>query len=169
MKYVKWLVVCGTIFAISAIGNSAAKAAEQKSEPGKVSTTAEQASAQPKEMWRYTFHNGEWWYWLRSNRWVYWRANKWNDYNPQTFTFLNAARSISPGNASMTASQTLDGSDNRPFYGHSVSGWDTRPMEQNGEVGPFYGHTLPNEVFGPWRARRSIRPYYGHAEFSVGD
>ena len=152
MKFVKWLVVCGSIVAFSAIGYSAAKAAEQKSEPAKDSKTAEQAAAQPKEMWRYTFHNGEWWYWLRSNRWVYWRGDKWNDYNPQTFASLNAARSIQSGNASMTASQTPDGSDNRPFYGHSLSSLDRRPVEESNEVGPFYGHSLPSEVFSPWRA-----------------
>ena len=37
--------------------------------------------------WRYTFHNGEWWYWLPTSRWVYWRDNRWNAYDPKTYAY----------------------------------------------------------------------------------
>ena len=35
--------------------------------------------------WRYTYQNGEWWYWLPSNSWVYWRENQWMPYNAEAY------------------------------------------------------------------------------------
>ena len=115
-------------------------------------------------------HNGEWWYWLPAGRWVYWRDNRWNDYDPKTFTGPVSSGVVATSRAgSSQGSQAAANSDIRPFYGHAQSSLDRRPLEEDNEVGPFYGHALPSEVFGGWRGRRSIRPFYGHAVSSDGD
>jgi hypothetical protein len=150
MQFTKWSAVLLSAVVFVGIGLSVAKAAEQDSKPS-------------KEQWRYTYHNNEWWYWLPSNRWVYWRDNCWNDYNPRTFANLDAKRSRQSGAVSAAASQAVNDSDIRPFYGHSLSNLDRRPLEQNNEVGPFYGRALPTEVFGSWRGRQANRPFFGHA------
>ena len=89
---------------------------------------------------RYTFRNGEWWYWLPENRWVFWRDNRWNDYNRLTFVPNRSPGFVRNGYAgSAYGSQVIVNSDIPPFYGcaksHagiSASSW--------GETGPFYGH-----------------------------
>jgi len=131
---------------------------------------SEQDSKQSKERWRYTYHNDEWWYWLPSNRWVYWRENGWNEYDPRTYKYpgsLNSTAAIKTYSA--TNNQTAGSTDDRPFYGHSVSDWDNRNLQNNSETGPFYGRALPSEILGTWRARRAVRPYYGHAVSISGD
>ncbi|HEY2414730.1 MAG TPA: hypothetical protein VGI40_20970 [Pirellulaceae bacterium] len=35
--------------------------------------------------WRYRQHNGQWWYWMPSNRWVIWTGNAWTPYDPATY------------------------------------------------------------------------------------
>jgi hypothetical protein len=121
------------------------------------------------DQWRYTFYNGEWWYWLPQDRWVYWRANRWNDYNPQTFHPNNGSTSAPCTYVGSTyGNQTLPESDIRPFYGHSLSQWGDGYSGQD-EIGPFYGHAMPGEVFGPRISRgSSIRPFYGHAAATYG-
>jgi hypothetical protein len=154
MRSLAMLIVAAAFFAVASSGLPAAQAAEQRAK-------------QDQDQWRYTFHNGEWWYWLPANRWVYWRDSRWNDYDPQTFTYSSGVRIMPAGQiTSSNGAQTELNGDIRPYYGHAEAGLDRRPLERNGEVGPFYGHTLPSEVFG--RARRNIRPYYGHA-VSDGD
>ncbi len=32
------------------------------------------------EQWRYRWHNGQWWYWMPSNRWVFWNGYSWLPY-----------------------------------------------------------------------------------------
>lgn len=168
MRSIVRSVVIASFLAITAFGLSAVQAAEQKQAADQKQTT-DQQPGQGQDQWRYTCHNGEWWYWLPANRWVYWRDNRWNDYDPKTFAARNfsgvvASSQIGPGYGSRAANN----SDVRPFYGHALSNLDRRPLEANNEVGPFYGHALPSEVFG-WRARRSVQPYYGHAASSSGD
>ena len=34
------------------------------------------------DRWRYKWHNGQWWYWLPSERWVIWVDDRWEDYLP---------------------------------------------------------------------------------------
>ncbi len=157
MRSMAMLVVAATFLAVGGIGLPVVQAAEQ-------------STKKDDQQWRFTFHNGEWWYWLPANRWVYWRDNRWNDYDPQTFTYRSAASVVPAGRAqSSAAGQTNLNSDIRPFYGHSQSELDWRPLGQDSETGPFYGHALPSEVFGPGRARHGIRPYYGRAISSEGD
>ena len=162
-------------------GLSAVQAAEQKQPANQKQAAAQKQTAdqkqttdqnqgQTQELWRYTFHNGEWWYWLPKARWVYWRDNRWNDYDPKTYILPNSsAVAVIGPNGSAYRSPAAANSDTRPFYGHALSDLDRRTLEPNNEVGPFYGHALPNEVFSGWRARRSIRPFYGHAVSSDGD
>lgn len=149
------LLVMG-LLAVAVLGLSAARAAEQD-------------QAQTQDHWRYTFHNGEWWYWLPAGRWVYWRGGRWNDYDPKTYVSNGSSGAVSTGRRGpSSASQAAAASDIRPFYGHALSNLDRRPVQANNEVGPFYGHALPSEVFGVWRGRGSVRPFYGHAT-SAGD
>ena len=43
--------------------------------------------AQPSgEQWRYRWHNGQWWYWLPSNRWAIWDGNTWKPHNPTRYS-----------------------------------------------------------------------------------
>lgn len=155
MRSILQCLLIVNILALMELGLSTAQAADK---------AADKSQTQSQNKWRYVFHNGEWWYWLPENRWVYWRNNKWNDYNPRTFISSNSSGFIPAGRAGANyGNQGITDSDVRPFYGHSLSTLDRRPMEENGETGPFYGHTLPSEVFGPWIERRSNRPFYGHA------
>ena len=164
-----------SVLAAATLSGSSAKAADKT--PAKDKAVAQQQSAQvpvkdkvtaqQQETWRYTYHNGEWWYWLPSNRWVYWRNSQWNDYDPRTFTYAG----VLTGDSRVATSGARAAADpeNRPFYGHALSGLDRRPLEANNEAGPFYGHALPSEFFGSWRSRRANRPFYGHAVSSYDD
>jgi len=75
-------------------------------EPGAAAATEQQptASAAPAdvgdrgatpaatgEKWRYKRHNGQWWYWLPSNKWVYWNDGRWVDYDAQSYAQSNAS------------------------------------------------------------------------------
>jgi hypothetical protein len=46
--------------------------------------------------WRFTRHNGEWWYYTPQNQWMYHRNGQWNTYSANNFQRLNATSS---GNA----------------------------------------------------------------------
>lgn len=35
--------------------------------------------------WRYSFHNGHWWYYRDGGRWAYWTGTKWLDYQPKSY------------------------------------------------------------------------------------
>lgn len=167
MRFIARSVVIAGFLATIVLGLSTVQAAEQKRAADQKQTTVQK---QGQDQWRYTFHNGEWWYWLPANRWVYWRDSRWNAYDSKTFTYPNASGVVvTSRNGSSYGSRAADNSDIRPFYGHAVSDLDRRSLEANNEAGPFYGHALPSEVFGGWRARRSIRPFYGHAVSSNDD
>jgi hypothetical protein len=34
------------------------------------------------ERWRYSFHNGHWWYFTPQRKWLYWSQGRWVDYLP---------------------------------------------------------------------------------------
>src|SRR5215469_953604 len=34
------------------------------------------------ERWRYSFHNGNWWYFTPQRKWLYWSQGRWVDYLP---------------------------------------------------------------------------------------
>ena len=154
MRFMTYLIVVAGVLAVAGFGLATLQAAEKT------------GTAQDQNQWRYTFHNGEWWYWLPADRWVYWRDNRWNNYDPKTF---NSSHSTDVAGTTPNGSRAVGDSDNRPFYGHALSNLERRPLEPNNEVGPFYGNTLPNEVLGGWRVRRGVRPFYGHAISSPGD
>ena len=99
--------------------------------------------AQGQKDWRYTFHNGEWWYWLPENRWVYWRANRWNDYDPSTYVAHD------PDGASSVP----------PYYGHAGSTYGYPPSSGSDETGPFYGHAGSTYGYPP-SGGDQIGPYY---------
>jgi hypothetical protein len=143
------LLAAAALFAAAQAGLPAASGAQQKTKVD-------------DQQWRYTFHNGEWWYWLPENRWVYWRNNRWNDYNPQTFTYLNNSGPtfmLTGRVDSGYATQAVPNEEIRPYYGHAESQLDRRPLERNGEIGPFYGHALPYEILGPWRSANANAPF----------
>ena len=155
---------------VSAIRGADQKQPTNQKDIAGQSESAQQAPGQSHDQWRYTFRNGEWWYWLPANRWVYWRNNCWNDYDPKTFVFPNSASMLATGQFGGGYEGGVANSDIRPFYGHAYSEPDRRPLVTNGEVGPFYGHALPTDVFGPWRSRPgTVRPFYGHAVSPDGD
>jgi hypothetical protein len=31
--------------------------------------------------WRFSYYNGQWWYWMPGNYWMYYRGNNWNRFN----------------------------------------------------------------------------------------
>ena len=125
MRSIARFVVDCEFLAIIVLGLSAVQAAEQKQAADQKQAvdqkkTADQKQGQGQDQWRYTFHNGEWWYWLPADRWVYWRDNRWNDYDPKTFTYPNASGVVvTSRNGSSYGSRAADNSDIRPFYGHA--------------------------------------------------
>jgi hypothetical protein len=163
MRCLQFSAIVAGILIVAAIGLSAVQAAA----PSPTSVTAQ---AQGQSQWRYTFRNGEWWYWLPSGRWVYWRCNRWNDYNPRTFTACP-----NPGPQPDNLAGLRYGGrapslpDIGPFYGRTFSTLYSRPVQENGEVGPFYGHAMPSEVFGNWQGRFDTRPFYGRVVPSSGN
>ena len=168
-------VAVASFLAVSAFAFSTVQAADQKPAASQKQTTTQklttnQRQSQRQDRWRYTFYNGEWWYWLPTNKWVYRRGSRWNAYDPKTFTYPSLPGPVASNSYGSTyRTQGVRDLDNRPFYGHALSALDRRPLETNEEVGPFYGHALPSEFFGPWRARSANRPFYGHAISSAGD
>jgi hypothetical protein len=175
MRSMRRLVVVASFLALAGLGLSAVLAADSKQSAGQGQVVQQKQSDHQKQgptqdRWRYTFHNGEWWYWLPTDRWVYWRNDRWNDYDPKAYTApVSPGGSVASRTGSTDGSRAVNDSDIRPFYGHAVSNLDRRTLEENNEVGPFYGHALPSEVFGPGRGRRGIRPFYGHAVSSSGE
>jgi len=117
-SFARFLIVACS-FALMATGLSKAQAVEFSPTPVKLSPTP------VKEAWRYTLHNGEWWYWMPQNRWVFWRNNQWNGFTPRPsappagFDRMMdiPARSIYSG----PASRYLGGDEVGPFYGHAMS------------------------------------------------
>ena len=39
----------------------------------------------PANRWRYSFHNGHWWYYRDGGRWAYWTGLRWLDYQPDSY------------------------------------------------------------------------------------
>lgn len=149
-------------------GFSTVQAGEQKQAAVEKQSSVQTQGA-VKDRWRYTFHNGEWWYWLPTNRWVYWRNDRWNTYVPQTYTPPRALRgTVSDFSDPALGRQTTVDMDGRPFYGRTLGDLDRRPTETNGEIGPFYGNPLPSDILGNQGDRSGSRPFYGRAE-SSGD
>jgi hypothetical protein len=160
-------VVVVSLLAFVGLGLSTVQAVEQKQGAGQKQTTGQK---QVQDQWRYTFHDGEWWYWLPTSRWVYWRDNQWNAFDSKTYVAPNSSGVVATARSGSTyGSRTFDNSDIRPFYGHAESILDRRSLQINEEVGPFYGHALPGEVLGGWRTGSAIRPFYGHAVSEYGD
>ncbi|HVX15198.1 MAG TPA: hypothetical protein VHC22_28655 [Pirellulales bacterium] len=46
--------------------------------------------------WRYSFHNGRWWYWLPSNSWAYHNGRSWVRYNPARSIAEEGRNRVSP-------------------------------------------------------------------------
>lgn len=42
-------------------------------------------SADPKNAWRFVWHNRLWWYWLPTETWVYSYSGAWVPYDPDTY------------------------------------------------------------------------------------
>ncbi|HVX10106.1 MAG TPA: hypothetical protein VHC22_02785 [Pirellulales bacterium] len=42
-------------------------------------------ASEPVNRWRYSFHNGHWWYYRDGGRWAYWTGSQWRDYEPTTY------------------------------------------------------------------------------------
>ncbi len=80
MKATLWLVITGSfLFAGSKAGSAEVPtpAATSEGDAGvQTSTVADRAAG---DAWRYKQHNGQWWYWLPSNRWVVWTDGRWMD------------------------------------------------------------------------------------------
>lgn len=176
----RFAIVAGFL-AVSGLGLSAIQAAEQKQgaqtkraadkvQPTDQKQTAQEDQQKNQDRWRYTFHNDEWWYWLPSNRWVYWRNNRWNTYEPETYTLPNIAGDVAAESAqSGDADPSTDDSDVGPFYGRTIGDMDNRNTEADSEIGPFYGNPLPSDIFGKQGVPRGSRPPYGRAASSNGD
>jgi hypothetical protein len=150
MRSLTCLVIVAGALAVAGFAFATVQAAEQRAAP----------SQDPS---RYTFHNGEWWYWLPAGRWVYWRNDQWNNYDPKTFTYNNSAAVATDALPSGSANGAMPDADTYPFYGRVVADPDRRSLQPNSEVGPFYGRVLPNEFIGSARGRRSIGPFYGRS------
>ncbi len=156
MRSLTSFIMAASLFAVLANAPSAVQAADPQQPAVQTQIShheepVQEKAQQAQEPWRYTFHNGEWWYWLPTNQWVFWRDNRWNDYNPQTYVYPQSG--VAPCYAGQTAfvgygmsSGSAGDSDNRPFYGHALSSIDRRTLESSSETGPFYGHTLPGAV-----------------------
>src|ERR1017187_7913757 len=63
MRSMTRFIVAVSFFAFAGIGLSAVQAEDQKQTTGEKQTT-DQKQSQGQDQWRYTFRNGEWWYWL---------------------------------------------------------------------------------------------------------
>jgi hypothetical protein len=157
MRCLVLLAVVAGFLAVAPLGPSAVQAADSTTKQG-------------QNQWRYTFHNGEWWYWLPTNRGVYWRDSRWNDYKRETYISPRFAGIIAAARVrSSYWNDATSDSDIGPFYGRTLADLDRRPLEVNDEVGPFYGRTLPSEIFNIQPARSIVGPFYGRSSSSNSD
>jgi hypothetical protein len=70
----------------AAAGPTASTAKSNASAAGNV------VGSRPGESWRYRRHDGQWWYWLPSEKWVYWTGDRWKAYEPLATSQSRAAR-----------------------------------------------------------------------------
>ena len=79
------LVVAALLFSALAVADESAAGSPATSETP-VATSASDthptdgaAPATNDEHWRFKRHNGQWWYWLPSEKWVVWSGQEWVD------------------------------------------------------------------------------------------
>jgi hypothetical protein len=72
----------------AAADDDAAAPATKLSEPAASQTDV----SQPGESWRYRRHNGQWWYWLPSEKWAVWSGDRWTAYEAKSYSTYRAAR-----------------------------------------------------------------------------
>jgi hypothetical protein len=60
---------------------------------------ARQTDQNDPDRWRFSFYNGEWWYWMPGDYWVYYRDNNWTRYDPamfQPYRYMTGYRGVNP-------------------------------------------------------------------------
>lgn len=76
--------------------------------------------------WRYTFHNGHWWYYRDGGRWAYWTGTKWLDFEPKSYGRWYVNRKMADYDAEVAR---FDARLMRPYMSPSFtdgySGWNT--------------------------------------------
>ena len=123
--------------------------------------TGKQADARPRgsaaNRWRYSFHNGHWWYYRDGGRWAYWNGHEWRDFEPKRYRQWYAQREADAMSARMAR---FDERTMAPYLSHTfLEGLDGGPMAlRRGGIYPV-APSLPSsggalEVFTP-------RPYDG--------
>jgi hypothetical protein len=69
----------------NARGPGAAASPTTNSVGGAINAGAQNPSQNDANSWRYSYFNGQWWYWTPNNNWMYYRGNNWNRFNnPQS-------------------------------------------------------------------------------------
>lgn len=141
---------------------------------------AEQKQAQNPEMWRYTFHNGQWWYWLPEARWVYWQNNRWNNYTPPANRL--AARVPANTDACNIIASTpcilcgFEAAQSQPGYARTILGvpnladaqLSAMDYDESSDVGPFYGHSGAIVGHPAMSVNSEVGPFYGKSDTDIG-
>jgi hypothetical protein len=92
-QYVALAIIVGCATAVSTAqaadaDNAHLVQATKLNEPAAVQSNA----SQPGESWRYRRHNGQWWYWMPSEKWLVWTGDRWTAYKAQAYSAHRAAR-----------------------------------------------------------------------------
>lgn len=92
-QYVALAIIVGFATSVSAAQAADAESASLAQATKLNERAAVQSNASPPgESWRYRRHNGQWWYWLPSEKWVVWTGDRWTAYKAQTYSAYRAAR-----------------------------------------------------------------------------
>jgi hypothetical protein len=98
--------------------------------------------------WRYSFHNGHWWYYRDGGRWAYWTGADWRDYESKSYQRWYVERKMADLDRQLAR---FDARWMQPYMSESFtdgySGWATYGYRG---LTPAYGLTSPRATMSPW-------------------
>lgn len=155
MNCFSWLICVVCFLGEAAVADEPRLASKPTTTPTAV-PSGQRPGVRPKgstpNRWRYSFHNGHWWYYRDGNRWAYWNGAGWRDYEPKSYRQWHTKREMDALNAQMAR---FDARTMAPYLSSSLlGGLDGGPMTLNHGRGylvappfPSSGGTL--EIFTP--------------------
>lgn len=105
--------------------------------------------------WRYSFHNGHWWYYRDGGRWAYWTGTTWADYEPKSYGHWYVQQKMAEYDAELAR---FDARLMRPYRSPLFTEGNSGIATYNYR-GPTTapGLTSPSSVTSPWPGTGGIR------------
>jgi hypothetical protein len=93
--------------------------------------------------WRYTWHNGQWWYWTPENRWMIHYNGSWAPYSPSTYAAMMNPMQYQQRNYNYSGN-----------YGYNNYN---------------YGYNNPNRYYSGYRNNNYYSPYGYNSGYGFGN